>query len=138
MRTATRLLPAILILAGFFLIRIYLYRLPISDAFQGSNFKSLVGAGDDTSTKVNEAMDLASTSSAPNDGRIEATATAQSETSSTTTVNIQEQTSPAGTSPNSLDQVVVIGKIESEDTSWVEKLPTSVFSAASILPYDKC
>jgi hypothetical protein len=36
-----------------------------------------------------------------------------------------------------LDQIVVIGKTESEDTSWVEKLPTLVFSAAWILPCDK-
>lgn len=129
MRAATRVFPAILILAGFFLIRIYLYRLPIADAFHGSNFKSLVGVEDDASTEVDETVDLASVS-ATNDGRIEATTTPQDGLSATATAVIQEQASATGTSPSSSDQIVVIGKTESEDTSWVDKLPTSVFSAS--------
>jgi len=133
MRTATRLLPAVLILAGFFLIKVYLHRLPVADVFHGSNFKSLLGTEDDASMEVDKAVDLPPTS-ASDGGRIEATATVHSEVSATTTV---EQASATGTSSNSLDQIVVIGKLQSEDTSWVEKLPTLVFSAPWILPCNK-
>jgi hypothetical protein len=136
MRAATRLLPAVVILAGLFLITTYLYRLPITDAFHGSNFKSLVDVEDDPLRGVNETVDPATTS-APNDGRFEAIATSLDRTSATATATVEEQTSATETSLSSLDQIVVIGKTESEDTSWVEKLPTLVFSAAWILPCDK-
>ncbi|KAI4726128.1 hypothetical protein E4T49_06055 [Aureobasidium sp. EXF-10728] len=119
MRAATRFLPAILIITVFFLVRTYLYRLPIAEAFHGSDFKSLVGIGDDASTeastKVNKIVGLASTS-APNDGGAQATATAQDMPSATKTTTMSSSSIP--------DQIVVMGKTNSEDTSWVEKLPT--------------
>ncbi|KAG9696238.1 hypothetical protein KCU95_g4436, partial [Aureobasidium melanogenum] len=119
MKAATRFLPAILILAGFFLIRRCLYRLPITEAFHAANFRSFVDTGDGASTRVNETVELAS-SSALNDGRFQATATATVLDKASATAPIRTSTS----SLNSLDQIVVMGKTNSEDTSWVEKLPT--------------
>jgi hypothetical protein len=142
MRVATRLFPAIVILAGFFLIRIWLYRLPSADVFRGSNSKSLFGVGDDDPTEVKGDEDLITPTTASKDERIgvtemaSATATAQKRPSTTTVA--QEEVTATRISLDFLDQVVVIGKTEKEDTSWVEKLPTSVFSAAWILPCDKC
>lgn len=124
MLAATRLFPAILIILGFFLIRTYLYRLPIADVFDDSNFSSLVDAKDDGSTKANEAVELA-TANAPENGIIQATAT------------VPKQTPATATTLTPLDQIVVIGKLQSEDTSWVEKLPMWVLQAPLILPYTR-
>ncbi|CAD0110941.1 unnamed protein product [Aureobasidium uvarum] len=125
MKAVTRIFPAVLILAGFFLTKTYLHRLPIPKAFHGSSFKSLVDAGDDASTEaptdINEAVELAPTS-ATNVGRFQATPTAQDRASA-----IEAPTS----SSISPDQIVVMGRINSDDTSWVEKLPKSVFSGDS-------
>jgi len=117
MKAATRLFPAILILMGFFFIRVYLYRLPIADVLHVPNVKSLLGAEDDVSTKIDEDAELASTS-ALNDERIQATAT------------IQAQTSATGPSSTALDQIVVMARTNNDDTSWVDKLSSLVFSAA--------
>jgi len=125
MKAATRLLPAILILMGFFLIRIHLYRLPIADVPHVPNVKSLLGAEDDVPTRVDEDAELASTS-ALNDKRIQATAT------------VQAQTSTAGPSSTALDQIVVMARTNNDDTSWVNKLPSLVISAARIISYEKC
>ncbi|KAG9635931.1 hypothetical protein KCU64_g14818, partial [Aureobasidium melanogenum] len=114
MKAAARFVPAILILAGFFLVRTYLYRLPIAKAFHGSNLKSFVDAGDDAASEVSQAAELASTVT-PNEGRFQATATTQGSASPT------EVTTASNS--NSLDQIVVVGTTNSEDTSWVEKLP---------------
>ena len=113
MRTATLWFPAIVILAGFFLIRIYLYRLPIASVLHGSSFGSFVGVADDASTKVNETVKLAP-EAAPSDRPIQATATSWQEAPAMVTQ----------TALSSLDQIVVMGRTNSEDTSWVEKLPT--------------
>lgn len=123
MRAATRVFSAIFILAGFFLIKTYLYHLPIAEAFHGSDIMSLADVGQDASTKVNETIELPS-SSALDDGHVQATATAQNQASAT------EIETTSTSSSIFLDQIVVMGKTNSEDTSWVEKLPTSVFSAA--------
>lgn len=104
-------------LAGFFLIRLYLYRLPIAEVLHDSNFSSFVGVKDDASIKVDKAVKLAPES--PKDGPIQATATSREETPATAT-----QISIPETDMSSLDQIVVMGRTHNEDTSWVEKLPT--------------
>ncbi|KAI4715231.1 hypothetical protein E4T48_08593 [Aureobasidium sp. EXF-10727] len=118
MKATTRVSPAILILAGLFLIKTYLYRLPVVEAFRGLELKSLADAGDDASTdvstKVDQDVELASIS-ALNDGRLQATATAQDTAPAFKTSVIH--------SPSSLDQIVVMGRTNSDDTSWVERLP---------------
>ncbi|KAI4747583.1 hypothetical protein E4T50_02112 [Aureobasidium sp. EXF-12298] len=114
MKAAIRFVPAILILAGFLLIRTYLYRLPIAEAFHGSNLRSFVDVGDDASTEISQSVELAPTVT-PNEGRFEETATTQGKTSP-----IEATTA---SSSNALDQIVVMGTTNSEDTSWVEKLP---------------
>ncbi|KAG9760249.1 hypothetical protein KCU73_g2984, partial [Aureobasidium melanogenum] len=115
MKAAIRFVPAILILAGFFLIRTYLYRLPIARAFHGSNLRLFVDVGDNASSEVSQAVELASTTR-PNEGRFQVTATTQGRASAT------EATTAS--SPNPMDQLVVLGTTNSEDTSWVKKLPT--------------
>lgn len=127
MKAAIRFVPAILILAGFFLIRIYLYRLPIAKAFHGSNLRSFVDVGDDASTEISQSVEVAPTVT-PNEGRSQATATTQGRASAT------EATTAS--SPNPMDQLVVLGTTDSEDTSWVEKLPTSVIRLKT--PSGKC
>jgi hypothetical protein len=92
----------------------------------GSNFDSLVGDGTDASRKLSEVVNLAPTS-ASSEARVGAT---QDHTSAITTAITQEQSTATETSLSSLDQIVVMGRTKNEDTSWVEKLPTSVFSAA--------
>ncbi|KEQ59545.1 uncharacterized protein M437DRAFT_77999 [Aureobasidium melanogenum CBS 110374] len=87
--------------------------------FHGSNFRSFVDAEDGALTKANETVELAS-SSALNDERFEATATATALNRAPATASTTTSTS----SLSSLDQIVVMGKTNSEDTSWVEKLPT--------------
>ncbi|KAH0202390.1 hypothetical protein KCU99_g4599, partial [Aureobasidium melanogenum] len=123
MRAATRIWSAILILATFFLIRTYLYRLPIAELFHGSDIKPLVGVGDDASTEVDETVGLASPS-ALGDERSQATATIQDGPSAAGTTTPTTSASPSASSLSSLDQIIVTGKTNSEDTSWVEKLPT--------------
>lgn len=117
MKAAARFVPATLILAGFFLIRTYLYRLPIAEAFHGSNLRSFVDVGDDASTEISQSVELAPTSTL-NEGCFQATTTTQGRASAT------EATTASSSS--SLDQIVVMGTTNSEDTSWVEKLPLSV------------
>jgi hypothetical protein len=101
---------------------------------------SLVGTRDDAPTGIKETVDLIP-ATPPNEERIDAadmssvTATAQERTSATPIT--QEKVLATGTSSSYLGQIVVTGKTESKDTSWVEKLPTLVFSAAWILPCDK-
>jgi hypothetical protein len=136
MRTATQLYSAILILAGFFLISIYLYRLPTTNVLYSQDRNPLVDLGDNASTKTNEAVELAPTS-ALNDGRSQGSAIVQHHASATTTATSQDQISAPVTNLSSLDQIIVMGRINSDDTSWVEKLPMSVFPAAWILPCDK-
>lgn len=131
MKAATRFIPAILILAGFFLIKTCLYRLPTADALHSYNFKSLVGFGKDASTKADKILDLAS-SSALYDGRFQVTATAQDRASAT-----EIMTTSIGSS-SSLDHIVVMGRTNTEDTSWVEKLPASVFLTGLIFKCDGC
>jgi hypothetical protein len=101
---------------------------------------SLAGTRDDAPTEIKETVDLV-LATPPNEERIDAadmtsfTATAQERTSATAIT--QEKVLAIGTSSNYLGQNVVTVKTESKDTSWVEKLPTLVFSAAWILPCDK-
>jgi hypothetical protein len=101
---------------------------------------SLAGTRDDAPTGIKETVDLV-LATPPNEERIDAadmtsvTATAQERTSATPIT--QEKVLATGTSSSYLGQIVVTGKTESKDTSWVEKLPTLVFSAAWILPCDK-
>lgn len=128
MKAATRALPAMLILAGFFLIRTYLYRLPIAATLHESNTGSLVHIGDDAISKIHEAVERAPTP-AQNDWRFQATATAQNSVSATEIAT--------ASSLNSLNRIVVMGTTNSEDTSWVEKLPALVlrlvcFSATDV------
>ncbi|KAH0365836.1 hypothetical protein KCU65_g5805, partial [Aureobasidium melanogenum] len=123
MRAATRIWSAILILASFFLIRTYLYRLPIAQIFDGAEFKPLVGVGNDASNEVNESVEWAS-STTPSDERSQATATNQDGPSAAETATPELSASPSASSSSSLDQIIVMGKTNSEDTSWVEKLPT--------------
>lgn len=109
------------------MIRTYLYRLPIARAFHGSNLRLFVDVGDNASSEVSQAVELASTTR-PNEGRFQVTATTQGRASAT------EATTAS--SPNPMDQLVVLGTTNSEDTSWVKKLPTSVIRLKS--PSGKC
>jgi hypothetical protein len=131
MKAATRLWPAMLILACFFLIRIYLCRLPIARVVHGPDIDSFIDVEDGPSTEVKEALELAPMS-ALNDGQ------SQHRASAAVTATTQDQNPTPTTSSSYLDQIIVMGRTNSDDTSWVEKLPMSVILAMWILSYDEC
>lgn len=118
------------------MIKTYLYRLPIAEVFHGPNSKPFVGVGGDASTEVDETVEQASPP-ALGDERVQATVTMQDEPSATETTTPITSASASASSSSYLDQIIVMGKTNSEDTSWVEELPTSVFSAASVSTRDE-
>jgi hypothetical protein len=117
------------------LIRIYLYRLPTTNVLYSQNPNPLVDLGDDASTKIYETVELTPTS-ALNDGRSQGSAIVQDQASATTTTASQDQISAPATNLSSVDQIIVMGRINGDETSWVEKLPLSVFPTSSILSCD--
>jgi hypothetical protein len=111
------------------LIRIYLHCLPTTNVLYDQDPSFPVDLGDDASTKIYEAVELTPTS-ALNDGRSQGSAIVQDQASATTTTASQDQISAPATSLSSVDQIIVMGRTNSDETSWVEKLPMSVFPAA--------
>lgn len=121
MKAATRLFPAILILVGFLLIRICLYRLPSLDMLHSTNIKPLVGVDD---ARAKEVAGLPSTS-ALNSERIQATST------------VQDQNLATSVSSTVSDQIVVMATTDKDDTSWIKKLSKFVFWATWIIFFEE-
>jgi hypothetical protein len=65
-------------------------------------------------------------------------AQSQHRASAAVTATTQDQTPIPTTSSSSMDQIIVMGRVNSDDTSWVEKLPMSVISAIWALSYNEC
>lgn len=118
MKAGSRFLTAILVSGGFFLIKTSLYHLlKVEGQLHDCRYELSVSVGNNVLTRTHEAVALGTTS-ITKDRYLQATATTQHEISAT------------NVSPNSMDRIVVMGKINGEDTAWVRKLPTLVLPKA--------
>lgn len=125
MRAWSRFFTAILILGGLFFIRKYLdHLLEVEGQIHDYRSELSVSVGGYVLTKADGVVGLDTTFAAKY-RHLQATAATQHEMSATFV------------SPDCIDRIVVMGKINDEDTSWVRKLPRSVLLRLGIILYKR-